>query len=566
MSDTSSMIWNRILERQAFGNLFAELARNGAMDILTDLHTLLESTRIRDIHIFSPTRPGQRATRGDIESCRVAVLQEMMNLKACMEEYSSPIAEYSRQEIEMRRAAPELVDKFFNGFAKGLEDVFEKKRQALNKSVDNEVRWWKSGTDTGRQVTRQFLGAGALVAEKMSRLTGGRAAKTLTDASDKAHDVQNKINAEALLSQIWNRHMMDESEVVNYLLSQLLEQYDRAWRLLAPYREVCDDADFGLRDVNAHKNAQPEGVENPAGRVGQAGAAATAAATVSLSLGWHTFSYAMLHVFPPAALVSLVAMAAFGQSREKSYKEQVKDQFSRCLQMHRQDYIRFWFDGTDANKKRQDSLRTGLLQDSNRRVETALISWRRKLFASADVTVYQEILAAIKQHLAWLKKALEWLENELAVLSRERPGYSRMREKIGLRYPGLDSISADMLATGESLLQMHAEHSFPECSPMALPFSKVLERELHRVFGGQYARCQQNPEKKNEFLLGPFIGYIADGKIRGHWSAAFIENLRAANQVRRSLAHRTPVDFAKAKKIRELVIGEQNLLAEIRAM
>lgn len=562
MSDRFPIVWRQVFELQAFGPLFTDLARIGANEILTDLQILLESNRLRMNNKIQLAGSVGKLTRGDIESCRADVLQEMLNLKAGLKNFSDPLSEYSRQEIELRCLAPELVDAFFNNFSHELDEIFEAKRLALHKDVDAEVTWTTDIEDSVRKISHNLLGWTATIADKMGSALSEESARELAKSGAEARAAQSKINKEALLIQIWNRHMADENEQINRLLARLFLEHDQAWKALLANAEVSNENDWQFGMISTGK-VQPEGIESSATRVGQAGTAVTAAATVSLAMGWHTFSYAMLHVFPPAALLSIAATALIGIRQEKEYRQQVKDQFSRCLQLHRQTYIQVWFEGNEINGYLQEPLRTGMMQDSNRRVEVALLSWRRRLFGQLTPKIFESVIAASEQHLTYLDNLLDLLDEKLTETSREHPEYSFLRGKLGHRYPTLDAVSIDMLATGELLLMMHQEQPFPECSPVALPFVKVLERQLSESFKTQYSRCNWKGKKQGEFLLGAFIGFVEDGQIRDRWPANFIARLQEVNRVRRSIAHRTPVEFEKAARVRELVSGTPDLLGDI---
>ena len=565
--ETGRKYLQKVVSRESFIRLNELLERKKDLETLSDLREVLEPTRKKLIDAILPGGLGQRMARREIERCRAVVMEEMLNLKSCMKRYADPLDGYQQKEIMLRREAPRLIMDFFNAFVRGLDSIYEAKRQDLYRSVEQEICWATDFKDFGRIVGKRLLNTGAVVAEKASQFSGdGKAGGLFSSAGVKARKEQQQINDERILGQIWQRHMKDETQRINDLLTKLLKQHDEKWMELA-FEAKEDDAEKTCLEGNwTSRSGLPRGAESPAIGVVQSGTFVTAAATVSLALGWHTFSYALINVFPPAALISLIAAATIGKLRETQYQEQVKDQCSRYLQLQRQEYVRLWVEGNDAEGNQQASLLKALSVDSDKRVEAALQIFRRQAFGESDPEIYRELLEASEQHLKALDETLLKLDEELLSLARQQPEYDRLRQNIIGRWPDMDVISIDFLATGEALQQRNEESCFPDCSSIALPYSKVLERELYRVFGSQYKRLCPSDKKKNVLLMGKLIGLMEEGKVVGTWSYDFVQRLNQANRVRRALAHRNPVSLDQARKLRELVVGEISLLEELMRM
>ena len=565
-------IWKRIGSGEAFRDVLTAIGRKDSrkgQEIRVELQEVLDRTRVGHRSVGGE-KPLSRAR---LWERRAALLQEMINMKAHVKRYSECVAMYADKEAELRRMAPEVVDDFFDQCLAGLDQFFNRKELGLHADIDAEVTWTTEPRDKIRLLVR---GVAALSGQAAGRL------ETKIDESDrqplnksrslcriieeKAQEVRTNFTSETTLNRIWNRHMANESADISAVLDVAWEKYDTQWGRLESYEGVSHDEGFCLSSPAALSNAKPGKAANPAMRVGGAGAFVGAAATVSLAMGWHTLSYAVVHVFPPAMVFSLLAAAWTGKHKEESYRNEIKNQFSRCLHLIRQDYVQIWFEGCDA-EGRQAPLRTEVMRDAAGRVEASLRAWQRRLFGQLDVADYIALIHAVETHLTLLETGLTQLDDLLGFLSRERDEYPKIIEDFSRRYHGLDAESLGMLATGEVLLQMHMEQPFYECSPIALPFTKVLERELHRAFGDQFGQqggIGQGKEQK--FMLGAFLVKARCREIKGSWQSDFLENLSVANLVRCSMAHRDPISFERAMKLRDLVVGQRGLLREILIM
>ena len=565
-------IWKRIGDGEAFRDVLATIRRKDrfkAQEISAELQEVLDRPRVgrRSVGGEKPL------SRAGLWERRSAVLQEMINVKAHVKRYSECIALFADKEAELRRQAPEVADDFFDQCLAGLDLLFKRKELGLHADIDAEVTWTTEPRDRIRSLVRGVADLSGQAAERLETTIAGfdrqwsdKSRNLLRSIEVKTHEVRSNIDSETTLNQIWNRHMAKESAEITAVLHEAWQKYERQWGDLEAYKGVSRDQGFCLAESAASLNAKPGKAANPAMRVGGAGAFVGAAATVSLAMGWHTLSYAVFHVFPPAMVFSLLAAAWTGKHKEESYRSEIKNQFSRCLHLIRQDYVQIWFEGSDPEGQ-QAPLRTEVMRDAAARVEASLQAWQRRLFGQLDVGDYIALVQSFETQLALLETGLTQLDDLLGSLSRERDEYPKIIEDFSRRYPGLDEESLGMLATGEVLLQMHIEQPFYECSPIALPFTKVLERELYRVFRDQFGQPGgMVQEKEQKFMLGAFLAKVRCAEIKGAWRSDFLDNLSVANLVRCSMAHRDPISFERAMKLRDLVVGQQGLLREILAM
>lgn len=570
------ILLSRIVNQEAFKEVFELLDSQDAAqatEIKSELQEVLNRTQkhyaAKAIESGSIAGP----TRMKIWEQRSVLLQEMLNLKAHMKRYTDLLAEFAEKERELRQRAPALVDAFFDKCSSGLDRYFDEKQHILHQDIDSEVTWVTEPKDKITRIVHGTFGVGVKSAgfleSKLKGFDGSWASSSrnaVKEMESKAQSAYANINPESTLTQIWNRYMTNITMDVESIFSSAWQQYDQEWQNMKPYAEVREKEGIFPRTLNSGKSVAPEGVSSPAVRAGQGGTIAATAATFSLAMGWHTLSYSVFHVFPPAMVFSLLAAAWTGKRKEESYRNEIKNQFSRCLHLIRQDYVRIWFEGSDS-EGRQAPLRTEVMRDAAARVEISLQAWQRRLFGKLDVGDYVALVHSVENHLALLEAGLTQIDDVLGSLSRERNEYPKIIEAFNGRYPGLDAESLGMLATGEVLLQMHIEQPFYECSPIALPFTKVLERELYRVFREQFG--QQGgmpPGKEQKFMLGAFLVKARCGEIKGFWQSDFLDNLSAANLVRCSMAHRDPISFERAMKLRNLVVGQQGLLHEIIVM
>jgi len=581
MGKDERAIWRKLIEKEAFRESFVSIELKDAeqaTEIKGELLEVLDRTQqFYRCEVEAEELSAESTGRMKLWEKRSGILQEMLNLKAHMKRYTDSVAEFVSKETELRQQAPAGINAFFDSCSNGLDQYFDDKQRLLHQNIDSEVTWTTETKDMGTKLLRGTIGVG----ETTARLLGGKlkgfdvdlvkkGRDAVKEMEVKAHLAYGKINPENTFTQIWTRHMDHEAMDVERILTEAWKHYDRYWEHLPAYANVCNDEGFFPCVSDSVNGLVPEGVTSPAMKSVKNGSSVAGFATVSLAMGWHTLSYAMIHVFPPAMLFSFIAAAMIGITQEHGYKTQVKDQFSRCLRLTRQDYVQLWFEGIDPKKHAQIPLRTAIMVDAGKRVDMAMHSWQLRLFGNLELNDYKDLIGGFELHLSLLEEALELLDEKMTILSQERSEYAQFVKSFRLRYPDLDQESAGMLATGEVLLKIYEELKLSEFSSMALPFTKVIERELYRVFGAQFefqVKTRQSDGRYDKFMLGTFLKMVDRKEIQRQWSEEFRRNLDSANNVRRSIAHRDPVSYKRAMEVRELTIGlKNNLLDEIRSM
>ena len=565
-------IMKKINNGEAFIEVFSILDKQDAVhaaEIRIELQEVIDRTSKR---IFTNEKTTKQSKMSRLWEQRSSILQEMLNLNAHLERYTAPIVEYSSKEAELRQCAPSLVDGFCNYLSKALDKYFAEKQRKLDLDIDSEVAWTTEIKDVGATALRKSLDVSVKIANTfegtLKNLNTNWANKTgdlVKNVSIQAKETRDRMDSKDTLARIWDRHMSNESiEIERKLLESWLD-YEMKWTKIDAYMIEGEENISLTSSVNG---SRPKMGASPAMQVGTAGAGIAGGATISLAMGWHTFGYAIFHVFPPALIFSMIAATAIGIGQESAYKNNIKDQFSNCLRLHRQQYVQLWFECVDEKNRDQLPLRTAIMLDAENRIEKSLSLWQQRLFGNLNAAAYKALIMAIKQHVSLLADALELIDKSLEAESHERSEYPILIGTFTKKYPTLDHEAVGMLATGEMLLKMHNEDPFPECSPLAIPFTKVLEHALCKVFGNEFdLQVRQIPQIVDKrFMLGTFLKLLREHKIRGNWDKRFEKNLNSANDVRRDVAHRAPISYEKARLVRDLTIGEQDLIGSIQAM
>ena len=565
-------IMEKITKGESFNEAFSILDKQDAVqaaEIRSELQEVIDRTSKHNLSNGSAVKQSEISRLWEQRS---SILQEMLILNAHMERYTTPIVEYASKETELRQCSPNLVDGFCNNLSKALDEYFEEKQRILDLDIDTEVAWTTEIKDVGSTVLRKSIGLSATITDKfdgtLKNLKSNWANKTgdlIKDVSIKAKETHEKMDSRDTLTRIWDRHMSNESMEIAQKIFASWQDYEMKWTRMDSY--IIEDGE-NISMKSSVNESRPQMGSSPAMQVSTAGAAIAGGATISIAMGWHTFVYAITNVFPPALFFSMIAATVVGIRQENSYKKSIKDHFSNCMRLHRQQYVQLWFECVDEKNRDQLPLRTVIMIDAENKIEKSLSLWQKRLFGNVNAEAYKALIIAVKQHIALLADALKFIDESLEAESNKRSEYPILIGAFTQKYPNLDHEAIRMLATGEMLLKIHNEDPFPECSPLAIPFTKVLENVLHKVFGDEFdLQVRQIPQIVDKrFMLGTFLRLLRENKIRGNWDKKFEKNLNRVNAVRRDVAHRVPISYEKARLVRDLTIGEYDLIGVIHAM
>ena len=139
------------------------------------------------------------------------------------------------------------------------------------------------------------------------------------------------------------------------------------------------------------------------------GMSSALAATLGLAAGWHTITWALLNVFPPAAAFAVLAtviVAVF--TRDKAEQQRIS-----AVRQAVQDYYRTFL--TYMNTEELENLegkttRAAMLEQSAAIIQSTLEHWTRAVIGQLSVEDYLRLADALDSHRQLIDECLDDLE------------------------------------------------------------------------------------------------------------------------------------------------------------
>ena len=143
------------------------------------------------------------------------------------------------------------------------------------------------------------------------------------------------------------------------------------------------------------------------------GLAGAMAGSLGLAAGWHTITYAMLHVFPPAALFALVATAAVGWLTKKTAAESRKAAVAAAVRHYHRHFLTL-VDAENLAELGGTTLRKAMLNQASETIRRVVAAWNTAISGNLTTAHYQRLIAAASNHLAAIEECLADLSAESA--------------------------------------------------------------------------------------------------------------------------------------------------------
>ena len=303
------------------------------------------------------------------------------------------------RENELRKHAFICTEQFFAELASALDVYFEGKRKLMEEDICDESAWHTGLLDAARKT-------GAIVNLAKRGLDSVRGLATY------APDGVEVIDTRSVVELTIDAHLDKDSVSadIEKILQSVEKRFNESWK------RVIDQNAPTTADVRAFSGL---GAEQSATSVHfQVGAAegtllmgmsSAVAATLGLAAGWHTITWALLNVFPPAAafaLVATVAVAVFTQ-------EKAEQQRIAAVRQVVQDYFRTFLTYINTEKlEKLDGMTTreAMLDRTDLIIQTTLERWTRSVIGELSTADYLRLAGALDSHRQLIDECLESLD------------------------------------------------------------------------------------------------------------------------------------------------------------
>jgi hypothetical protein len=372
---------------------------------LEQLHTVdaKHATQIQTALVATTheTHEGIQGAEGNGDRLKYYLYREAIEIKAHTSSYLSYVEMMASREANLWRFAFTVTEQFFDLVFDALDDYFDTKKALMLNECETASGWYSTIADSSKKLL-----APANLAKSLLEKAAHRIGADVELPEGEVFDTKGIV--EGILSQ-----HLDPSTVadgVEKILDQATQRVRQTWekevKLQAPDLSTLKAFASHSGNDGGTTVSFELGIAEQTFAVGVTGAVVGA---VGLAAGWHTITYAMLHVFPPVAIFSVLAaigVAVFTKDRAlDGRRKQVADAVN---QYHR--HLLLQIDTQKMEELGGKTMRQAMSDRSQQIVSETLRSWENAISGDLRAEHYQLLIGATTAHLMLVEEALQELD------------------------------------------------------------------------------------------------------------------------------------------------------------
>ena len=383
----------RISDLEEVQRIFDELRAIDAMRV-SGLEQALHKSIATSIAMLAPTEP-------NVDRLRYALYRQATEIG----DFAKPLRGLAHMMVardnELRKHAFYCTEQFFADVTKALDVYFAAKLKVMEKEIEDDAEWYTGIRDTAKK-TGEVVNLGKVGWNKIRGLI-----------THDPGDTDSVFDTRGISEKILDAHLSQDQIAADteQILERITKKFKESWA------EVIDQNAPTAGDLQALAGSDAaHGVLAVGFHLGAAestllmGIGSAVAATVGLAAGWHTITWALLHVFPPAAAFAVLATVAVAVFT----KEKAKEQRIATLRKAVENYFRtlLTFINTEQLRELGDkTMRAAMLEQSAEIIEATMMRWTRAVIGELSMEDYIRLAAATDSHRQLIDECLELLES-----------------------------------------------------------------------------------------------------------------------------------------------------------
>jgi len=314
----------------------------------------------------------------------IALLYELRAIDQFIASRRRVSDEISAREGKLWQHAIVATECFFDSIEHGLNEFFAPVEKEMLNKLKKEHAWYEDLTDGTNTIWEGMFGS----KEDQTKST-----------------LVGKLIHEHLSPTIIKKNL-------EHIFNEANKTYHTKWQAVVKDQSsalLVDNKSYSELDVlGAHQAYNPSSAEI----TGLVGFSAAVIGTVSLAAGWHTLSYAMLSVFPPVAIFTVMATFGLAVWNEDKALEKKEKQIRGAIKgIHRQLLLQV--DITPIKELEGKSIRQAMQKNSETIVKTVTQAWRKTLLGDFDATQFEALSSAAKRHTNLIASCLSELDDKI---------------------------------------------------------------------------------------------------------------------------------------------------------
>jgi len=381
-----------ILKMKAFDEVFTEIQKTDSEiggNIVTSLKNHLSETH-------------EQITQAGVspDKLKFAFYRETVELNSHISGFLRYTETMSQREAALWKFALDATEQFFDIIFDALDDYFSTKLEIMSKEVETDASWYSGLRDTAKK---------AAIPLNLAKKGIAKAANKLADAQwDEDEEI---LDARDLVAKLLDQHL--GPSIIEADISRIMEEaskrFSDAWKkeIQAQTPDMDEIKAFAAHGVDSDLDVGFElGTAEQALLVGLGGAVV---GTLGLAAGWHTITYSLLHVFPPAAIFAVVATVAVAFLTKGQAAEKRKKVITESVQQYHR-YFLTQIDTAQLDELKGRTLRKAMTEQSKELIQQVMGRWNEVISGKLNVEHYRRLSAAANVHIGFIDECLDLIE------------------------------------------------------------------------------------------------------------------------------------------------------------
>ena len=324
------------------------------------------------------------------ELLKIALLEEQRTIQAHSSQYLSITDELTHKKNNLLQFNPIVYNRCMDEIENDMRVFIEERKLLMHAEVEKDSTWHTGITDAVKK------GGGAV----------------LNTAIKKINSAQN-INSRTIVEKVLEEHF--SSLIISEKMSEILDtatgNYQNRWEkeINANVPNVKKILAFSTSDtmkVRFGMNFQPGAPE----QILTMGIGSAVVGVTGLAVGWHTFAYAMINVFPPIAVFTALLTVATGVLTNENAIQKRKNDIDEILNRYYQLLLQHLY--TEKLSELDGKSISEYIENSGYEIANkTLEKWESRYMGKLNTGHYRKLNESFTTHLLYVNESLHELSN-----------------------------------------------------------------------------------------------------------------------------------------------------------
>jgi hypothetical protein len=405
MNNEIQSLLEKIITLSSFSPVFAELQK-------------IDKNKCKEVeaalkHCVDEVHSQIQNAKDDINNLKYLLYKESVELKAHSSSYLSYSEMMAMRENALWKFAFTLTEQFFDIVANALDDYFQSKVEILNRQLEADSSWYSGIRDSTKKMGTVVNISKNLLKEGLEKTVG------LKGVLDNKVLIDTQTITEKLLNDYLSPKLI--SKDITKIMKEANKRYKESWE-----KEIkAQSPDLSKLRAFTSGYGKKIGIKigfelGKAEQFLAAGISTAIVGTIGLAAGWHTLTYAMLHVFPPIAIFAILGTAVVGVLTKEKALENRKKQIQEAVKQYHRHFL-LLIEVEKLKGLNNKTLREAMIEQSKNIIQETVRQWGQAISGKLTIEHYRLLISAFTKHLMLIDNCLQEIEK---VASNEMKGAS----------------------------------------------------------------------------------------------------------------------------------------------